>query len=81
VPISAVRLNHAVLYRSYLERAIGFYTSVLGLKVMVRERRRGAAFLRLPRSGNHHDLGSEVARSSGVATADQLRPLPAGGTS
>jgi catechol-2,3-dioxygenase len=52
-----VRLNHAVLFVSDLERALGFYTDVFGMQVMAREPRANAAFLRLPRSGNHHDLG------------------------
>ena len=55
--VAAVRLNHAVLFVSDLERAIAFYTQVLGMEVVVREDRANAAFLRSPRSGNHHDLG------------------------
>ncbi len=55
--ISAVRLNHAVLYVSDIDRAVAFYTDVLGMEVVVLEPRMRAAFLRLPRSGNHHDLG------------------------
>ena len=55
--VSPVRLNHAVLYVGDLERSIGFYTRALGMEVMAREPRARAAFLRLPRSGNHHDLG------------------------
>ena len=54
---SAVRLNHAVLFVSDLERSIDFYTRLLGASVIAREPRANAAFLRLPRSGNHHDLG------------------------
>jgi catechol-2,3-dioxygenase len=54
---SPVRLNHAVLFVSDLERSIEFYRAALGLEVMAREPRANAAFLRLPRSGNHHDLG------------------------
>lgn len=54
---SPVRLNHAVLFVADLERAVAFYTEVLGMRVMAREPRANAAFLRLPRSGNHHDLG------------------------
>lgn len=57
MPVSAVRLNHAVLYVSDLERSLDFYQRVLGMDVVVREPRANAAFLRLPRSGNHHDLG------------------------
>ncbi|MEW6154513.1 MAG: VOC family protein [Actinomycetota bacterium] len=55
--LSPVRLNHAVLFVSDLDRAVGFYTETLGMQVMAREPRANAAFLRLPRSGNHHDLG------------------------
>lgn len=55
--IDPVRLNHAVLYVSDLARAEWFYTEVFGMVVAAREPRANAAFLRLPRSGNHHDLG------------------------
>ena len=55
--INAVRLNHAVLFVSDLQRSIAFYQSAFGMQVMAREPRANAAFLRLPRSGNHHDLG------------------------
>jgi len=55
--LSPVRLNHAVLFVADLERALHFYTTVFGMDVVTREQRMNAAFLRLPRSGNHHDLG------------------------
>ncbi|MBI1378278.1 MAG: VOC family protein [Frankiales bacterium] len=55
--IPAVRLNHAVLFVSDLERALAFYVAAFGMEVVAREPRAAAAFLRLPRSGNHHDLG------------------------
>lgn len=55
--IPAVRLNHAVLFVSDLSRAVGFYTSAFGMRVVATEPRADAAFLRLDRSGNHHDLG------------------------
>lgn len=55
--VNAVRLNHAVLFVSDLERSIAFYEQALGMDVAAREPRAGAAFLRLRRSGNHHDLG------------------------
>lgn len=55
--VNAVRLNHAVLYVSDLERSVDFYQRAFGMLVMAREPRARAAFLRLPRSGNHHDLG------------------------
>ncbi|MET0417869.1 MAG: VOC family protein [Actinoplanes sp.] len=55
--IGPVRLNHAVLFVADLARAERFYTEVFGMVVVVREPRANATFLRLPRSGNHHDLG------------------------
>ncbi|GIF01056.1 VOC family protein [Paractinoplanes rishiriensis] len=55
--VSPVRLNHAVLFVADLPRAERFYTEVFGMEVVAREPRADAAFLRLPRSGNHHDLG------------------------
>jgi catechol-2,3-dioxygenase len=54
---SPVRLNHAVLFVADLERSERFYTDVFGMEVAAREPAANAAFLRLPRSGNHHDLG------------------------
>ncbi len=54
---SPVRLNHAVLYVSDLARSEDFYRNTFGMEVVAREPRANAAFLRLPRSGNHHDLG------------------------
>lgn len=51
------RLNHAVLFVSDLDRALDFYTGVLGFTVLSRESRMNAAFLRVPESANHHDLG------------------------
>ena len=55
--VNPVRLNHAVLFVADLDRAERFYTEVIGMEVIAREPRANAAFLRLPRSGNHHDLG------------------------
>jgi catechol-2,3-dioxygenase len=55
--INPVRLNHAVLFVADLERSLQFYTKVFGMAVVAREPRANAAFLRLPRSDNHHDLG------------------------
>ena len=54
---SPVRLNHAVLFVAELDRSVRFYTELFEMSVVVREPRANAAFLRLPRSGNHHDLG------------------------
>ena len=55
--IAAVRLNHAVLFVADLERSLAFYQQAFDMTVVAREPRASAAFLRLPRSGNHHDLG------------------------
>ena len=55
--VTAVRLNHAVLFVADLERSVAFYERAFGMTVMAREPRANAAFLRLPLSGNHHDLG------------------------
>jgi catechol-2,3-dioxygenase len=57
MPFSPVRLNHAVLFVADVDRSVGFYAEVFGMQVVAREPRANAAFLRLPRSGNHHDLG------------------------
>ena len=54
---NAVRLNHAVLFVSDLTRSLDFYQQAFGMEVVAQEPRANAAFLRLPRSGNHHDLG------------------------
>ena len=66
---SPVRLNHAVLFVADVERSVRFYTEVFGMEVITREARANAAFLRLPRSGNHHDLGL-----FGVDTAGGPKP-------
>ena len=55
--VSPVRLNHAVLFVADLDRSLRFYREVFGMEVVAREPRANAAFLRLRRSGNHHDLG------------------------
>ena len=55
--VHAVRLNHAVLFVAELERSVEFYQRAFAMRVVAREPRANAAFLRLPRSGNHHDLG------------------------
>ncbi len=63
---SPVRLNHAVLFVADLQRSERFYRDVFGMEVVAREPRADAAFLRLPRSGNHHDLGLfGIAASAG----------------
>ncbi len=63
--ISPVRLNHAVLFVADLERSVRFYTEVFAMEVITREPRANAAFLRLPRSHNHHDLGLFGVGSAG----------------
>ncbi len=63
---SPTRLNHAVLFVTDLERSLAFYTGVFGMEVAAREPRANAAFLRLPRSGNHHDLGLFGVGGSGA---------------
>jgi catechol-2,3-dioxygenase len=50
-------LNHAVLFVADVDRAADFYSAVFGMDIVSREGGLSAAFLRLPRSGNHHDLG------------------------
>jgi catechol-2,3-dioxygenase len=55
--VNPVRLNHAILFVADLAQAETFYTDVIGFQVAAREPRANAAFLRLPRSGNHHDVG------------------------
>jgi catechol-2,3-dioxygenase len=55
--VNAVRLNHAVLFVADLERSIAFYEAAFATELVAREPRANAAFLRMPRSGNHHDLG------------------------
>ena len=90
---SPTRLNHAVLFVTDLERSLAFYTGVFGMEVAAREPRANAAFLRLPRSGNHHDLGlfgvgaparpARAARSAsttwpGSSTRSTSSPTPAG---
>jgi catechol-2,3-dioxygenase len=55
--VSPVRLNHAVLFVGDVNRAVRFYTEVFGMELVAREPALDGAFLRLPRSGNHHDLG------------------------
>lgn len=56
------RLNHAVLRVTDVPRARAFWTAALGMEVVVEM--PGAAFLRLPASGNHHDLGLFAGRGA-----------------
>jgi catechol-2,3-dioxygenase len=57
MPFSPVRLNHAVLFVADLDRSVDFYSTVFDMEIVATEPRANAAFLRLRRSGNHHDLG------------------------
>ena len=55
-----VRLNHAVLYVSDVQRSVAFYRDVLGfrrIEEMTPTGFAGAAFLQAPGSTNDHDLG------------------------
>lgn len=52
-----VRLNHAVLFVSDVDRAVAFYRDVLGFSVAARADGLNGAFLRAAGSDNHHDLG------------------------
>jgi catechol 2,3-dioxygenase-like lactoylglutathione lyase family enzyme len=56
------RLNHAVLRVTDVERARDFWAGALGMEVVTEM--PGAAFLRLPASGNHHDLGLFAGRGA-----------------
>jgi len=69
--LSPVRLNHAVLFVTDVERAAAFYTGTFGMEFVTREPRANAAFLRLPRSGNHHDLGLFGIGSAGPLSTDR----------
>jgi catechol-2,3-dioxygenase len=71
---SPVRLNHAVLFVADTDRSVRFYTEVFGMEVVTREPRAQAAFLRLPKGDNHHDLGL-----FGVGSSGALRPRGAVG--
>jgi catechol-2,3-dioxygenase len=68
-----VRLNHAVLYVSDLQRSVEFYCNVLGfhrIEEMTPANFQGAAFLQAPGSTNDHDLGLfEIGGSAGPSLA------------
>ncbi len=53
--IPAVRMNHAVLYVSDLERSKRFWTTALAMDVVSEV--AGGVFLKLTNSTNDHDLG------------------------
>jgi catechol-2,3-dioxygenase len=54
--IPVTRLNHAVLFVRDLEQSVDFYRQAFGFEEIAREGGM-MAFLRAPRSDNHHDLG------------------------
>lgn len=77
--ISPIRLNHAVLFVTDLERSINFYTELFDMTVVAREPRANAAFLRLARSGNDHDLGLfGIGGATTPIPAPRGRSLPLG---
>jgi catechol-2,3-dioxygenase len=53
--IPVKRINHAVLYVRDAAKAAAFYQEAFGFEVVAEL--PGAAFLRSPTGGNHHDLG------------------------
>lgn len=55
--MSVVRLNHAVLFVSDVERAATFYREVLGFVTVSEEPGFNAIFLKAAGTANHHDLG------------------------
>jgi catechol-2,3-dioxygenase len=60
-----------VLYVRDLERSVGFYTDVLGFRLLDSNGPlRGAAFLQAPGSHNDHDIGLfEIGDTAGPTTA------------
>jgi catechol-2,3-dioxygenase len=65
--VSPARLNHAVLYVADVDRSVRFYTEAFGMEVVAAIPQARASFLRLPRSGNHHDLGLFGVGAAGEA--------------
>ncbi len=55
--MSVLRLNHAVLFVSDLDRAAAFYREVLGFETVSEEAAFNAIFLKASGTDNHHDLG------------------------
>jgi catechol-2,3-dioxygenase len=63
------RLNHAVLYVRDVDRSVGFYTEVLGFRVVHAMPGRGA-FLQAAGSTNDHDLALfAIGAAAGDSTA------------
>ncbi len=65
--MGVVRLNHAVLYISNLDRSVAFYRDVLGFRrVPMTPNGFRAAFMQAPDSTNDHDLGLfEIGEAAG----------------
>ena len=61
------RLQHLVLWVSNVERSVRFYVDVLGFEVG--KRYPNAAFLRIPGSGDDHNLG--LFEQAGIAEPDE----------
>ncbi|WP_319455874.1 MULTISPECIES: VOC family protein [unclassified Mycobacterium] len=76
--VSPVRLNHAVLVVADVDRSTRFYVEVLGMEPVTRDPRGRHAFLRLPRSGQHHDLGLFGLPRSALASRPSLGLLHLG---
>lgn len=56
VIVPVVRLHHAALFVTDLDRAVTFWTSAFDMEVTAHKPATDAAFLRLRHSGNDHDL-------------------------
>ena len=65
--IGLKRLQHLVLWVSDVERSVQFYRDVLGFEV--KSQRGKAAFLRIPGSGDDHNLG--LFEQTGVPEPDE----------
>lgn len=70
--MSPVRLNHAVLFISDLDRSVDFYTGLFSMGVVTRDDVSRTAFLRLPDSGNHHDLGLFEVRDADSSSRGEI---------
>jgi catechol 2,3-dioxygenase len=71
MPASAPTLGHVHLHVSDLERAIDFYTRVIGLEVT---QRYGAEAAFLASGGYHHHLGLNTWGTRGAAPAPKGHP-------
>jgi catechol 2,3-dioxygenase-like lactoylglutathione lyase family enzyme len=64
-PVQPRRLGHLIKFTTDVERAIGFYTTVLGMKLSDRVQDK-IAFLRCGNDGDHHALGVALADGPGL---------------